>query len=437
MESKKVKVLYLGHKDSNYAGHMYYNYLSHPNYFEKRIIVQRSNGTDPSVALYIESSLKYKVVFFIKLLFFKIISFIKYHEQVVIDDAHSEYCYYGNYLLHDSYKKILRRIKGFTPDIIIVGWVSSFINARDIVLLHKKTGAHIVIVFNDEAPMTGGCHYPIDCIGYQTNCSNCPALSSGKWLPELHLKEKKELFKNIPITIIATPYDYALVQDKSPVFNNCDYIPTISFPSTPECNKEECRQEFNIFPEEFVIFIGCNSLKEKRKGFSFALDAIKKVQENKNNLVLLLLGKDPIDLSKEDINARIISPGFLSQEKMCHAIKAADCFLSSTIADSGPMMVNYSIKLGTPVISFNVGIAYTLVKHKINGYLAKLYDTTSMAQGIDYIYKLPIEGREQLSIECINTYEEYKKFKPWHEVIYERFISGKLQYGKNHSTNKV
>lgn len=426
-QNRKIKVLYLGHKDSKCAGHVYYSYLTHPDYFEKRIVVHRSTGENPHVALYKENSLIYKIIYAYKVWVFKLISLFKYHEIVSIDPSHSEYCYYGNSFIHNSYKRILRKIKGFTPELIYIGWVDQFINAHDIAMLHKKTGAHIVLAFNDEAHMTGGCHYPVDCVGYQSDCSNCPALVSGKWLSQFQLKEKKELLKNIPISIIASPYDRELI--KKSFLKDCNVFSSIRFPQIPQCEKEACRREFGILPNEFVIFIGCTSLKEKRKGLTYSFDAIKKVQENKENLVLLLLGNDTIDMSSLGIKARTITPGYLSTEKMCYAMKASDCFLSTTIADSGPMMVNYSIELGIPVISFKVGIACTLVSHKINGYLADLFDTEALAQGIDFIYNMSTDERDVLSQECINAFNKYNGEKSSCDQIYEKFISGELKHG--------
>lgn len=78
------------------------------------------------------------------------------------------------------------------------------------------------------------------------------------------------------------------------------------------------------------------------------------------------LGKD-IEVIKDisiASNVNIIMPGFLSENELFEVYCAADVFMSTTIADSGPMMVNYSIACGTPVVSFPIGVAQDLVMHK-------------------------------------------------------------------------
>ena len=59
---------------------------------------------------------------------------------------------------------------GFKPDLICIYWISGFINTAAIKSLWKRTGAMIRIFLTDMAFYTGGCHYPMDCEGYQNDC---------------------------------------------------------------------------------------------------------------------------------------------------------------------------------------------------------------------------------------------------------------------------
>lgn len=122
-------------------------------------------------------------------------------------------------------------------------------------------------------------------------------------------------------------------------------------------------------------------------------------------------------------NPRIhtVVPGFLDLQGLFKAYCASDCFLNMTIADSGPMMVNYSIALGTPVISFNIGVAQDLVIHKKTGYIAELKNSEDVAQGLEFIHNLSVEERIKMSEECRALIAETESVLPWYEQIYENW----------------
>ena len=72
---------------------------------------------------------------------------------------------------------------------------------------------------------------------------------------------------------------------------------------------------------------------------------------------------------------------------MCNLYSASNVYVSSSIADSGPMMVAYSIACGTPVVSYPIGYAFDCVKHENTGYIAEYASIDDLANGIMYFYK--------------------------------------------------
>lgn len=80
------------------------------------------------------------------------------------------------------------------PDVIFVHWVTDFINAKVIHELHRLTNAKIYWLVIDNAPLTGGCHYPWTCDGYKHSCSACPAIrvDKYKWIAQKNLLFKKK-----------------------------------------------------------------------------------------------------------------------------------------------------------------------------------------------------------------------------------------------------
>ena len=53
-------------------------------------------------------------------------------------------------------------------------------------------------------------------------------------------------------------------------------------------------------------------------------------------------------------------------------------------AESLPQFTVETILCNNPVVSFDVGGNNEIIKHKFNGYLAKTYDTTDFANGINF-----------------------------------------------------
>ena len=60
---QKPKLLILGADDTNQAGHAYHNYLSLPDLFDKRIVVQcANNAQNKNIALYYSGDLYWRVL---------------------------------------------------------------------------------------------------------------------------------------------------------------------------------------------------------------------------------------------------------------------------------------------------------------------------------------------------------------------------------------
>jgi len=75
-------------------------------------------------------------------------------------------------------------------------------------------------------------------------------------------------------------------------------------------------------------------------------------------------------------------------------------FLCPSIEDSGPLMINESIMCGTPVVSFDMGVAPDLVHTGKTGYRATLKDSEDLARGIYKLLNLSDTEYAQMSGNC-------------------------------------
>jgi glycosyltransferase involved in cell wall biosynthesis len=85
---------------------------------------------------------------------------------------------------------------------------------------------------------------------------------------------------------------------------------------------------------------------------------------------------------------------------MASAYQAADVFISPSIEDSGPSMINQSLMCGTPVVSFEMGVSPDLVLTGKTGHMAVLRDSNDLARGIYNIVSMNSAQHSTLSENC-------------------------------------
>ncbi|MBR4324052.1 MAG: glycosyltransferase [Bacteroidales bacterium] len=398
----KIKVLFLSTHDSPLEGHAFSICESLPkDKFDARLFVLHNSNGKTKYSLIGSNSIIVKFYHKLLNLYLKVHSLLKYGKIPCIKRG-TEYCYYSDDFVPSYSGIILRRLKGFVPDVICVTWVAKFISSATIKNLYKKTHAKIILFTTDEQFMMGGCHYSVECSGFKTGCFNCPALSKFRDYSHYQIENKKNNYKDIPITIRGVPYAVEKAVNESYLFseNNCNKILTVKNTTQRviETPKLECRKAFGIKDDAFVIFCAASHIDEKRKGFVFTIDALHKFQKTINNSIVLVAGNVKDDSIFKGLN--YILTGRLTEEKLFEGYCASDCFLSTTIADTGPMMVNFSMSLGIPVVSFKIGVAASLVIHKKTGYIAKYKDVEDVNNGLLYIHSLSEAEYSEMKNNC-------------------------------------
>jgi glycosyltransferase involved in cell wall biosynthesis len=308
---------------------------------------------------------------------------------------------------------VLLKKSGIAPDIIILLYAKGFLNAKNTSELYQKTNAPVFWLMYDMAPFTGGCHYAWDCKGYQVSCGKCPGLYSND--PD-DITHKNLLFKknhldktNIQI-IAASEWQYRQVRESALFKNRIIHKILLSIDPVvfKPLDKNSARLKLGMATNRKVIFFGAVVLSQKRKGMYYLLESLKLLKEQTEksgsilrNDILLLIAGNGIDgivkllpfefryIGKTDNTYGIAS-----------AYQAADVFLCPSIEDSGPMMINQSMMCGTPVVSFEMGVAPDLVKSGQTGYIARLKDCNDMAQGLFNVLSLNAGDYKKISDNC-------------------------------------
>ena len=76
-----------------------------------------------------------------------------------------------------------------------------------------------------------------------------------------------------------------------------------------------------------------------------------------------------------------------SENQLADLYKISYMFVSTSVEDAGPMMINESIISGTPVVSFDMGVAKDIVNSN-TGILIKNISSEHLALGIQKILNL-------------------------------------------------
>ena len=304
----------------------------------------------------------------------------------------------------------------YQPDIIILHWISGFVNMKTISIIQNKTGAKIFWIMMDNAPLTGGCHYPWDCNGFYSDCKKCKAIDSifFKNLAYKNLKLKKKYLPKDISLICCSENDY-LRANSSSLFQNAKIVKAI-LPVNSEVfykrNKIESKQKFKISNSKKVIFYGSISVSDERKGFNHFVNAITKFKEiilDKNSKIedfLIVVAGKTSEKTLNLLDIPVLNVGYLNEIDLAIAYNAADVYVSTSLEDSGPYMINQAIMCGTPVIAFEMGVAFDLVIDNHTGCLIQNFDSFEMAKGIDKILSLENEDYNLISKNCIELGKE-------------------------------
>ena len=129
---------------------------------------------------------------------------------------------------------------------------------------------------------------------------------------------------------------------------------------------------------------GAQNLKDFYKGFDKYLEAINKLNK-KDNKLLLFFGNFDESLIKQ-LGFEYKSLSFLHDiVSLRLAYSASDVFIVPSLMDVFGKTLAESTACGTSVVCFNATGPKDIVDHKVNGYLAKPFDTSDLAAGIDWV----------------------------------------------------
>ncbi len=345
-----------------------------------------------------------------------------------------KYCFFSPDELYSwtSAEELLSLID-YTPDLIFIHFISEFINFKVVHELQQKTNAKIVWMMMDESFLTGGCHFPWECQGFMFDCADCPAVldenKKNKPAENFALKVK---YLNANNHIVAfSAHDEKRLAVSQLFKNNPKH--RLLFPINEHqffpIDKKDARRLFQIDEKQKVIFYGALTFDDPRKGAIHFKKAIQELEkrimashQSLGEYLILLAGINADNQLQTKIPVK--SVGRLPEQELNKLFSACDVYVSTSMEDSGPLMINMSIMSGTPVVSFAMGVAHDLINQQ-TGSLVPLGDSTALGNTLFTCLNNQGFNREAVVNDCrdfaLKTYS-FEATKQKIELLIEKIF---------------
>lgn len=294
--------------------------------------------------------------------------------------------------------KILNQIRDDYDYIVIFFW-QGLLSYKSVEAIFNKMKSFVRVIFRcaDYSPMTGGCHFMVDCQRYKYGCGCCEMVRSNNPndFTAQNMKERTRINSIIKPIVQVNSYMKIFFED-SPAMNSGAVIS----PSTMMLNLDMFKPldrkilltKYEVPLDNFVIFFGCQTFAEKRKGMDYLMDSLHILFEqldeaNREKIFVITAGEINSDIiSKVPFKSKHF--GFVSPTMLPELYSMSSVYLSPSVNDAGPSMVNQSIACGTPVIAFEIGTALEVIKDTGAGECVPLKNTEAFALAIKKIMKL-------------------------------------------------
>lgn len=280
-------------------------------------------------------------------------------------------------------KRLLKKIKKEYDFVFVFFW-QGLLTSRTLKDIYCTVEKPFLLVAADMYPMTGGCSYFWDCNRLEKSCGKCPGISSTieTDITRKNFLIKKEMIQSINCIFLGNNWQINHA-NKSGIFKNLNTIyPIVDETVFRPRNKSELKRKFDL-EDKIVLFFGSTGLNDPRKGYEYLMKSLQFLSEKKpdllKNIVLVIAGKGG-ELAGIG-NYKIKYTGYLTFDELAEYYAMADVFLSPTIQDAGPMMLNQALMCGTPAVAFEIGTACDII-NETTGYLAKYRDSEDFCDGI-------------------------------------------------------
>ena len=312
-------------------------------------------------------------------------------------------------------------------DLLHLHWVNAgLVNMKHLAKVDKP----IVWTLRDMWPMTGGCHYALDCENYKERCGNCCQLKR-KGPHDLSQFVLKRKIKYVPRRTVLVGISNWIAERarESSIFREFDirWIPNnVNVDNFSPVEKETARALLGIKTRKKVILAGAQSLRSPYKGFDKFLAAMRMLDSN--DYLLTFFGKleeQPI----KDLGFPFKTFGFLHDDIALRLVySAADVFIAPSMTEAFGKTIAESMACGTPVVCFDATGPKDIIDHQTNGYKARPFDAGDLATGVRWILESDYPQLCKRAREKVVRTFDSKLIAKRYEELYEELLNANSQF---------
>lgn len=268
-------------------------------------------------------------------------------------------------------------------DVIHLHWINGgFVNIKNLAKVNKP----IVWTMRDMWPMTGGCHYSMECEKYKTGCGSCEQLQNSGYDLSRYVLNRKKKYLPKDMKLVGISHWLSDKARESDLFRKFDVRTILNNIDTKEffpIDKKVARDILKLKTDKKIILCGSVNLKDFYKGFGKYVEAVEKLDKEKHFLCFFgNLDKTVAD----NLGFEYKSFGYLYDSiSLRLAYSSADVFVAPSLMDAFGKTLAEAMACGTPVICFDATGPRDIVDHKINGYKSQPFQIQDLACGIEWI----------------------------------------------------
>lgn len=298
----------------------------------------------------------------------------------------------------------ITRTKAFKEaDIIHLHWINQGMLSLKGIRKILASGKPVVWTMHDMWPLTAICHHAQGCNRYQTACQACPYLRfpSKNDLSHRIFMQKKNVYAQGNLHMVAVSRWLTTLAKQSNLLKGKEVTTihnALSLNDFQPIAKADARKRLQL-PDKHLIAFGAARIDDPIKGFDYLLEAIQALIRRgdfeQEKLHLLLFGgiKDAKRLAEVPVSYTYF--GHIEEKEQLSALySAADVTVSASLYETFGQTLAEAQACGCLPVSFGNSGQTDIITHKVDGYLAKAYDTGDLANGIAWALR---EGKENLS----------------------------------------
>ena len=241
---------------------------------------------------------------------------------------------------------------------------------------------NIFMTMHDSRVFTGGCHTPLDCKNFKSNCSKCPqVMAPFRGFVENAFNKRLDTFSTNKVINLISPSSWLATEalESKVLKNRKIHIVRNPIPDIFAVqNRKNSREKFKILVNEVVVVFVAGDLSNPNKGISTLIEASRIVLGSANrNYRFIFVGKNLDESELAGLKYETLETN--SDLQLAELLAAADILIVPSLSDNSPNVIGEALMSGLMVAGSKIG-GITEVLREMNFPLFQVNDSHDLAE---------------------------------------------------------